>query len=39
MGENARFAHYLRLMEALSELLNAPELPGRFERAAAPVPA
>jgi len=37
MGENARFEHYLRLMEAMGELLHAPELPARFERAAAPV--
>ncbi len=39
MGENARFAHYLRLMEALAELLGAPRLPARFEEAAAAVPA
>lgn len=34
MGENARFEHYLRLMEALAEILDAPQLPGRFELAA-----
>jgi alanine-glyoxylate transaminase/serine-glyoxylate transaminase/serine-pyruvate transaminase len=39
MGENARFGHYLRLMEALAELLDAPALPARFEEAAAAVPA
>ena len=39
MGENARFGHYLRLMEALAELLGAPALPGRFEEAASAVPA
>lgn len=33
MGENARIAHYLRLMEALADLLEAPLLPARFEAA------
>jgi alanine-glyoxylate transaminase/serine-glyoxylate transaminase/serine-pyruvate transaminase len=39
MGENARFGHYLRLMEALAELLDARSLPARFEEAASAVPA
>lgn len=33
MGENARVAHYRRLMEALQELLPAPGLPERFDAA------
>ena len=37
MGENARFGHYHRLMEALAELLDAPELPDRFDRVASPL--
>jgi alanine-glyoxylate transaminase/serine-glyoxylate transaminase/serine-pyruvate transaminase len=39
MGENARFGHYLRLMEALAELLDAPALVARYEESAAAVPA
>ncbi|MEX2502298.1 MAG: hypothetical protein WD336_07970, partial [Trueperaceae bacterium] len=34
MGENARYGHYLRLMRALAELLEAPALPDRFAEAA-----
>jgi len=37
MGENARFGHYHRLMEALAELLDAPALPERFDRVASPL--
>jgi alanine-glyoxylate transaminase/serine-glyoxylate transaminase/serine-pyruvate transaminase len=37
MGENARFGHYHRLMEALAELLDAPDLPDRFDRVASPL--
>lgn len=37
MGENARFEHYGRLMEALARILDAPELPERFELATAGV--
>ena len=35
MGENARPEHYLRLMEALGAILNAPWLPKTFEEALA----
>lgn len=35
MGENARPQHYLKLMEALAEILDAPQLPRRFEDALA----
>ena len=35
MGENARPEHYLRLMEALGAILNAPGLPKTFEEALA----
>lgn len=35
MGENARPEHYLRLMEALGEILHAPHLPRVFEEALA----
>ena len=31
MGENARPRHYLKLMEALADILNAPHLPRMFE--------
>ena len=31
MGENARAVHYLRLMEALADILDAPQLPDTFE--------
>ena len=31
MGENARAVHYLRFMEALAEILDAPQLPETFE--------
>jgi alanine-glyoxylate transaminase/serine-glyoxylate transaminase/serine-pyruvate transaminase len=37
MGENARFGHYHRLMEALAELLDAPGLPARFDHVASPL--
>lgn len=37
MGENARFGHYHRLMVALAELLDAPDLPDRFDRVASPL--
>ena len=33
MGESAHAAHYSRLMDALSEILNAPELKRRFDEA------
>ena len=35
MGENARPEHYLRLMEALGDILDAPGLPETFEEALA----
>lgn len=31
MGENARAVHYLKLMEALADILHAPQLPETFE--------
>ncbi len=31
MGENARAVHYLKLMDALAEIMNAPHLPETFE--------
>ena len=31
MGENARAVHYLKLMEALAEIMDAPQLPRAFE--------
>ena len=31
MGENARAVHYLKLMEALADILHAPQLPEKFE--------
>ena len=31
MGENARAVHYLKLMEALADILHAPRLPDTFE--------
>ncbi len=34
MGENARYGHYLRLMRALAQLLDAPALPDRFAEVA-----
>lgn len=37
MGENAREEHYLRLMTALAELMDRPDLPGVFTEAMAPV--
>lgn len=37
MGENARFGHYHRLMDALADLLDAPDLPDRFGRVASPL--
>lgn len=37
MGENARPAHYRRLMEALAEILDLPILPARFQEALVPI--
>lgn len=34
MGENARVSYYRRLMRALAEILDAPDLPARFDAAA-----
>lgn len=36
MGENARSEHYLRLLEALAEILDAPQLPHVFDEMLAP---